>query len=108
MRPSFDRPRKVGIFYWEKTARRRVGWTGLEGDIMRAIMLGAVASLFFATTFVWNRAMELSGGSWLYSASLRYLFTAGESGVVDQQIVLSVAADDACDTLAELLCRCDI
>ncbi|KQL46314.1 hypothetical protein AN963_15215 [Brevibacillus choshinensis] len=41
---------------------------------MRAIMLGVVASLFFATTFVLNRAMELSGGSWLYSASLRYLF----------------------------------
>lgn len=41
---------------------------------MRAIMLGVVASLFFASTFVLNRAMELSGGSWLYSASLRYLF----------------------------------
>ncbi|MED1791780.1 MULTISPECIES: DMT family transporter [Brevibacillus] len=41
---------------------------------MRAILLGVVASLFFATTFVLNRAMELSGGSWLYSASLRYLF----------------------------------
>lgn len=41
---------------------------------MRAIVLGVVASLFFATTFVLNRAMELSGGSWLYSASLRYLF----------------------------------
>lgn len=45
-----------------------------EGEIMRAILLGVVASLFFATTFVLNRAMELSGGSWLYSASLRYLF----------------------------------
>ncbi|WP_411502559.1 DMT family transporter [Brevibacillus centrosporus] len=41
---------------------------------MRAILLGVVGSLFFATTFVLNRAMELSGGSWLYSASLRYLF----------------------------------
>lgn len=41
---------------------------------MRAIILGVVASLFFAFTFVLNRAMELSGGSWLYSASLRYLF----------------------------------
>ncbi|QRG67100.1 DMT family transporter [Brevibacillus choshinensis] len=41
---------------------------------MRAIILGVVASLFFASTFVLNRAMELSGGSWLYSASLRYLF----------------------------------
>lgn len=41
---------------------------------MRAIVLGIVASLFFATTFVMNRGMELQGGSWLYSASLRYLF----------------------------------
>lgn len=41
---------------------------------MRAIILGVVSSLFFASTFVLNRAMELSGGSWLYSASLRYLF----------------------------------
>lgn len=41
---------------------------------MRAILLGIVASLFFASTFVLNRAMELSGGSWQYSASLRYLF----------------------------------
>lgn len=41
---------------------------------MRAILLGIIASLFFATTFVLNRAMELSGGSWIWSASLRYLF----------------------------------
>lgn len=41
---------------------------------MRAIMLGIVASLFFAFSFVLNRGMELSGGSWLYSASLRYFF----------------------------------
>lgn len=41
---------------------------------MKAILLGIAASLFFAVTFVLNRAMELEGGSWIWSAVLRYLF----------------------------------
>ncbi|KJD46207.1 multidrug resistance efflux transporter family protein [Paenibacillus terrae] len=41
---------------------------------MRSIWLGALAAFFFAFTFVLNRSMELSGGSWIWSASLRYLF----------------------------------
>ncbi|NEW06878.1 multidrug resistance efflux transporter family protein [Paenibacillus sp. SYP-B3998] len=41
---------------------------------MRAILLGAFAAFFFAFTFVLNRSMELSGGSWIWSASLRYIF----------------------------------
>lgn len=41
---------------------------------MRAIGLGICSSFFFAFTFVLNRSMELSGGSWLWSASLRYFF----------------------------------
>ncbi|MEJ8547908.1 DMT family transporter [Brevibacillus borstelensis] len=41
---------------------------------MKAIVLGIVASFFFAFTFVLNRAMELEGGSWIWSASLRYIF----------------------------------
>lgn len=41
---------------------------------MRGILLGILASLFFAVTFVLNRSMELSGGSWLWSSSLRFLF----------------------------------
>ena len=41
---------------------------------MKAIFLGIAASLFFASTFVLNRAMELSGGSWIWSSVLRYLF----------------------------------
>ncbi|MFC4410844.1 multidrug resistance efflux transporter family protein [Chungangia koreensis] len=41
---------------------------------MREISLGLLASLFFAVTFVLNRSMELSGGSWLWSSSLRFLF----------------------------------
>lgn len=42
---------------------------------MQAIFIGIVASLFFASTFVLNRVMDLSGGSWIWSATLRYLFT---------------------------------
>lgn len=41
---------------------------------MRPILLGVSASFFFAFTFVLNRSMELSGGSWVWSASLRYVF----------------------------------
>lgn len=41
---------------------------------MRAIALGIVASFFFASTFVLNRAMDLAGGSWIWSAVLRYVF----------------------------------
>lgn len=39
----------------------------------RPILLGAVAAFFFSVTFILNRAMELSGGSWIWSASLRYI-----------------------------------
>lgn len=42
---------------------------------LRPVLLGIAASFFFASTFVMNRAMSLGGGSWLWSASLRYLFT---------------------------------
>ncbi|MBW4081413.1 multidrug resistance efflux transporter family protein [Paenibacillus sp. S150] len=42
---------------------------------MRPILLGVCSALFFAITFVLNRRMELAGGSWAWSASLRYLFT---------------------------------
>nr|WGD86544.1 multidrug resistance efflux transporter family protein [Bacillus subtilis] len=41
---------------------------------MKAIVIGILASLFFAVTFILNRAMELSGGSWLWSSSLRFIF----------------------------------
>lgn len=41
---------------------------------MKAIWIGIISALFFAVTFVLNRSMELSGGSWLWSASLRYFF----------------------------------
>ena len=41
---------------------------------MKEIGLGVLASLFFAVTFILNRSMEISGGSWMWSASLRYFF----------------------------------
>ena len=41
---------------------------------MRAIGIGILSALFFAVTFVLNRSMELDGGSWMWSASLRYFF----------------------------------
>ncbi|WP_114571466.1 DMT family transporter [Exiguobacterium flavidum] len=41
---------------------------------MRPIVLGVLSALFFAFTFILNHSMELSGGSWLFSASLRYFF----------------------------------
>lgn len=41
---------------------------------MKEITIGIVAALFFAFTFILNHSMELAGGSWLWSASLRYFF----------------------------------
>lgn len=41
---------------------------------MKEILLGIIASMFFAVTFILNRSMELSGGSWLWSSSLRFFF----------------------------------
>ncbi|SEI11832.1 Putative multidrug resistance efflux transporter [Halobacillus karajensis] len=41
---------------------------------MKEIFLGITASMFFAVTFVLNRSMEVSGGSWMWSSSLRFIF----------------------------------
>src|SRR5699024_6664773 len=41
---------------------------------MKAILIGIVGALFFSVTFILNRAMELDGGSWIWSASLRFMF----------------------------------
>ena len=41
---------------------------------MKPILVGILASFFFAATFVLNRIMSDAGGSWIWSASLRYLF----------------------------------
>jgi hypothetical protein len=41
---------------------------------VKEIGIGILAALFFAVTFVLNHSMELEGGSWLWSSSLRYFF----------------------------------
>lgn len=41
----------------------------------KALIYGVLASLFFAFTFIFNRSMNLGGGYWIWSASLRYFFT---------------------------------
>ncbi len=41
----------------------------------KALVYGILASLFFAFTFIFNRSMNLTGGYWMWSAGLRYLFT---------------------------------
>lgn len=40
----------------------------------KALCYGILGSLFFAFTFIFNRSMNLEGGYWLWSASLRYIF----------------------------------
>ncbi|MDQ0886587.1 drug/metabolite transporter (DMT)-like permease [Paenibacillus sp. V4I9] len=38
------------------------------------MLYGIMASFFFSFSFIMNRSMELSGGYWVWSASLRFLF----------------------------------
>ena len=42
--------------------------------MIRLVVLGAMAALFFSSTFVCNRAMSLDGGPWVWTACLRYAF----------------------------------
>ena len=39
-----------------------------------ALIYGVISSIFFAFTFVLNSSMNISGGHWAWSASLRYIF----------------------------------
>lgn len=55
----------MGVQYFEK-----------GGDRLKAFLLGVLASFFFAFTFILNRSMEISGGSWIWSTSLRFIFMA--------------------------------
>ncbi len=38
------------------------------------MILGIISAFFFAFTFFFNRLMENDGGSWMFSASMRFLF----------------------------------
>lgn len=42
--------------------------------MLRLMLLGLVAGMFFSTTFIFNRAMSLEGGHWYWSAALRYVY----------------------------------
>lgn len=41
----------------------------------KPFILGIISSFFFSFTFILNRSMSLTGSNFLWSASLRYLFT---------------------------------
>ena len=41
----------------------------------KALFYGIISSAFFAFTFLLNRSMNLTGGYWVWSASLRYMFS---------------------------------
>ncbi|MBN2875369.1 MAG: multidrug resistance efflux transporter family protein, partial [Spirochaetales bacterium] len=42
--------------------------------MIKAFALGLLSSLFFAVTFVLNRQMDVGGGHWIWTASLRFFF----------------------------------
>lgn len=42
--------------------------------MIKLILLGILSGAFFSTTFVLNEIMSVSGGHWLWSATLRYFF----------------------------------
>lgn len=42
--------------------------------MVRLIVLGMLAALFFSSSFILNRAMSLEGGHWVWTASLRFGF----------------------------------
>jgi len=46
----------------------------VEAYLLRPVFLGILAALFFSSTYVLNSRMSLAGGSWMWTASLRYLF----------------------------------
>ena len=42
--------------------------------MLRLMLLGLTAGMFFSATFILNRAMSLEGGHWYWSAALRYAY----------------------------------
>jgi drug/metabolite transporter (DMT)-like permease len=53
----------------ESSTRALVSMPGL-------VLLGLLSAALFSSNFVLNRAMSLSGGHWVWSASIRYLYSA--------------------------------
>lgn len=46
-----------------------------EFKLKKALWYGMLSSAFFSFTFILNRSMNVTGGYWAWSASLRYLFS---------------------------------
>lgn len=42
--------------------------------MLKLIVIGLLAGLFFSSTFILNRMMSLEGGHWVWSAALRYAY----------------------------------
>lgn len=42
--------------------------------MLRLMLLGLTAGMFFSATFIFNRAISLEGGHWYWSAALRYVY----------------------------------
>ena len=42
--------------------------------MLRLMLLGLAAGMFFSATFIFNRAISLEGGHWYWSAALRYAY----------------------------------
>lgn len=57
-----------------KKTGKLVSLHNLRWSLMRAILIGILAAFFFSITFILNHAMSSKGGSWLFSASLRFIF----------------------------------
>lgn len=49
--------------------------------MLRLMLLGLTAGMFFSATFIFNRAMSLEGGHWYWSAALRYAYMVSFLGV---------------------------
>ena len=71
---------REGFFSFRERNRKNVLYCEYTYDLerrrraLKAILIGVLSAFFFALTFVLNRSMDLAGGSWVWSASLRYLF----------------------------------
>lgn len=49
---------------------------GAAVSLPRLVLLGLLAAAMFSTNFVLNRAISIGGGNWVWSAALRYFYTA--------------------------------
>ena len=43
-------------------------------NMAQMVLLGLVASAFFSATFILNRALSLSGGHWVWTSALRFVY----------------------------------